>query len=600
MNIDALVESFYQKADNEDLINEVLKFLLVEADASMPPKATFEWSMIPDIPISEIGWSDVSTDAEGEQVLGPQRALLQQYLDNIGSSDDTFEGQIKSLQKFYGPQGPANIMASAKNNTEAITKLISYLVFYKTLTKVVTNFNASSAGFTFEAFLATLLHGEQIKANTGTIADFKTGDNVPVSLKLYAEKTLKVGGSFRDLVRDLREPQFDHPTEGGAGMRYVVCTKDITGEGLQQKGGIKFYQFDFTLDNVFAILASSMDKSQKNIWLPAAYVAAVKDGGTLDFNSTLPSVSQFTPEDLESKFIENLKSLLQMDKVTIKGKEVQFAPRADALDQSFPTKEELEMVLQALDYAKSDEYFNAIKSPPATKGEEPTYEVVRGISGLKKSALNKLARDAYITNHANSAERDTKRVPAAKWFSFLGARLHAANDIIVASLKAAEMKLKRKQALTDAAWVTDMDDLKVFYRGLSSEEKRQALLNSYGFLNEEQFDLNRAQATEKGAPIFSQELGNILIGGEIVEKMLKNVAALLNEEIFSVFTSLKTLSDSLNGFFAGGLSDDAQAKVAISSAKDIQKKTAKHSNQPDAPPAASPSAGLGGAKQWEE
>ena len=238
MNIDALVERFYKEADNEDLINEVLKFLLVEADASTPPRATFEWSMIPDIPISEIGWSDVSTDEDGEQILGPQRALLQQYLDNIGSADDTFEGQIKSLQKFYGPQGPANIMANAKNNTDAITKLISYLVFYKTLTKVVTNFNASSAGFTFEAFLATLLHGEQIKANTGTIADFRTGDNIPVSLKLYAEKTLKVGGSFRDLVRDLREPKFDHPADGGAGMRYVVCTKDIKGEGLQQRAEV--------------------------------------------------------------------------------------------------------------------------------------------------------------------------------------------------------------------------------------------------------------------------------------------------------------------------------------------------------------------------
>ena len=221
MNIDALVENFYKKTDDEDLINEVLRFLLTEQEAGMPPRATFNWSMIPDIPISEIGWSDVTTTDKGKQILGPQRALLQQYLDNIGSDDGTFEGQIKSLQRFYGPQGPGNIMAKAKSNTDAITRLISYLVFYKTLTKVVTNFNASSAGFTFEAFLATLLHGEQIKANTGTIADFKTGDNIPVSLKLYAEKTLKVGGSFRDLVRDLREPQFDHPAPGKAAPRIL-------------------------------------------------------------------------------------------------------------------------------------------------------------------------------------------------------------------------------------------------------------------------------------------------------------------------------------------------------------------------------------------
>ena len=69
MNIDALVENFYSNVDeNEDLMNEVLKFLLVEVDASTPPTATFDWSMIPDIPVSEIGWSDVSTvEEDGEE-----------------------------------------------------------------------------------------------------------------------------------------------------------------------------------------------------------------------------------------------------------------------------------------------------------------------------------------------------------------------------------------------------------------------------------------------------------------------------------------------------------------------------------------------------
>ena len=180
MNIDALVENFYRKNDEtESLINEVLKFLLTEQDVGMPPRATFNWSMIPDIPISEIGWSDVTTTAKGEKILGPQRALLQQYLDNIGSRGASFEEQIASLEEFY-TQGPQKIVAGATNNTEVISKLISYLVFYKTLTKVVTNFNAASAGFNFESFLATLLHGEQIKANTGTIADFLTGDNIPI------------------------------------------------------------------------------------------------------------------------------------------------------------------------------------------------------------------------------------------------------------------------------------------------------------------------------------------------------------------------------------------------------------------------------------
>ena len=207
MNIDALVESFYQKADNEDLINEVLKFLLVEADASAPPKATFEWSMIPDIPISEIGWSDVSTVGEGEEqktISGPQRQLLEGYLKNIDGK--TFEERIANISRFYS-DGAGIIGESKKDGrTEKITQAISYLVFYKTLTKVITNFNASSAGFSFESFLSALVKGKQIQTGNKTIADYTdglSGQEIPVSLKLYREGGLEVGGSYTDLINDL-------------------------------------------------------------------------------------------------------------------------------------------------------------------------------------------------------------------------------------------------------------------------------------------------------------------------------------------------------------------------------------------------------------
>ena len=76
-------------------------------------------------------------------------------------------------------------------------------------------------------------------------------------------------------------------------------------------------------------------------------------------------------------------------------------------------------------------------------------------------------------------------------------------------------------------------------------------------------------------------LGELQIGGAYVEQMLTQVSEMLNQEIFAVFTSLKTLSESLNGFFAGGLSDDGKAVTAITSAQDIQKKTAEASGQDD-------------------
>ena len=108
-----------------------------------------------------------------------------------------------------------------------------------------------------------------------------------------------------------------------------------------------------------------------------------------------------------------------------------------------------------------------------------------------------------------------------------------------------------------------------------------ALKNTLGYMETFQFALNRKQSTTDAAPINTQKFGVLSIGGQNVEIMLKQVSEILNDEIFTVFTSLKTLSDSLNGFFAGGLSDkdSGLAIQAIASADEIQKKTAQHGGQ---------------------
>ena len=568
MDIDVLVESFYQKADNDNFVNEVLKFLLAEADALTPPKATFDWSMIPDIPISEIGWSDVSTieeDGETKTILGPQRALLEQYLDNIGVEGGDFQQQIESLETFY-KNGPSQIVADAGDDrVEVIKKLISYLVFYKTLTKVVTNFNAASAGFTFESFLATLLKGTQIPTNSNTIADFTTGDNVPISLKLYAEKTLHVEGSFTDLVNDLVEPKYNHPD--GNAMRYILCTKRITGDGLKQQGTIGFYQFDFTLDNVFAILAASMDKSQRCIYLPVVFVKAVKAGETdaekLDFSAKLPAKDVLPPpEELEQEFVMISKRMFD-----------NLVPEEHDL---YPTPEEYEQMVDEISFAKRDDIFSPI-------GKGDTKVVLRGASGIKKDAIKK----ALINVYMGREEPPKKLGPRSPALEFLANIFINANNEILKQYKASEMKLLRKKALADTPFVTDLKELVEFYGTLDAKTKAVALKNTLGYMETYQFALNRAQSTSESPPINTQKFGVLSIGGQNVEIMLKQVSEILNDEIFTVFTSLKTLSDSLNGFFAGGLSDkdSGLAIQAIASADEIQKKTAEHSGQKTGAPA---------------
>jgi len=578
MNIDALVENFYRKADNEDLINEVLKFLLLKEEVSMPPRANFEWSMIPDIPISEIGWSDVSTTEEGVEIPSEQRALLQQYLDNIGSPDGSFEEQIKSLQEFYGPAGPTMVTRNASTNADAIAQLISYLVFYKTLTKVVTNFNASSAGFSFESFLAVLLNGKQVPANTGTIADFITGDNIPISLKLYTK--LHVGGSWRDLVGDVIDPKFQHPYPGGHAMRYISGIKELSGEGLKQKGTIKLYQFDITLDNIVDIMLESMHPDI--VKMPRSLISA-----GADLAAELPSAEQVPPnEDLEEALVNAVRAELD---------EIEVSPIMQEIDPDFSLDNFVNSgdggVFDVMEYAKGGhkELFAKNWNGLAYTKMGPAGTLANFI--LEKVFLPKYSQASAWTDIKSNAARD--RVVA--FIKALAKDIKTKHDAMIAQFGSTEVAKARAAALKDVDWISvkrgkkaeteyneqiedNREAIRNYYNGLEEEGKKRALLNTYGMVvggagGLTQWDLNEKQAKGETGAVEATYLGELRIGGAYVEDMLTQVSAILDEEIFGVFSSLKLLSDNLNGFFAGGLADDKKAAVAIDSAQDIEKKT---------------------------
>ena len=285
-----------------NLINEVLDSNLKLEEKVIEEQSgdmTLTYNAIPEIPLSEIGWSQLETREGGIEVPSQERQQLQDFLSNIPGKD--VGEKMRELNKFFeGDEAylkQAGFIGGA--GAEGAAKLISYLVFYKTLTTIITHFNAASAGFSFESFLAVLLGGKQIPTGQQTIADMVDGEGTPISLKLYKEGQLKVGGSFTDLANDLVRL---------GEMQYVSVTKELSGEGLEQKGKLDFYRFNFNLDNVFNIISKSVGThSPKTILLPKPFMDSNGENveGIPGRKAKLPS-----PEELETQYQEIVKKAI--------------------------------------------------------------------------------------------------------------------------------------------------------------------------------------------------------------------------------------------------------------------------------------------------
>ena len=522
---------------NEVLETETQRSLLLEQMEG----ASMTLTAIPDIAVTELGWTDVRTEGS-QEIDGPARNQLMQFLSGIPGTD--LQQKLTSIAAFYDNPDNANLDSASLG--KKIANILSYLVFYKTLTKVISNFNAASAGFNFEAFLAVLLKGEQIKANTGTIADFKTSDNVPISLKLYAENSVVVGGSFSDLVGDLTEPKFGHDF-----MQYVVVMKSFEGkakQGLDIKGDLKFFRFNFTLDNVADLILDSMDKSVVCIQISSEFIQRVSAGETdYDFGATLPAQENMSPEELEGKFIENFTELVNEPIVYTP------SPAKPEIMLNLTTDEISHFMTNQLDWSKNDALFT-----PKQIGAEK--RVLRGrvnINNSKDGAAAKAVDSAF-------GERgyDSRQLWAIR------RAISAATAAVNADYSAKTLKTARAEMLAAPDAFADPQTSVEFYNSLTDPElKKRALLNTKGRLSNLQFDLNRGQVIR-----ISEDIGQIKIGAVYVQEVLNRMTEELNRSIFSIFQSVKIIQEGTYAFMAGGLQDDSEAEKAINASQEVEGK----------------------------
>ena len=549
----------------ENLVNELLKEIIQNSTKTGKPRLleaagenVLSWSSIPEISISEIGWSNMTTNEEGTEVPSEIRAQLLDFLKNIPGP--TIKEKIEAINSFYKFDAAKLHAQGFFGDTQAsmISQIMAYLVFYKTLTTIITHFNAASAGFSFEAFLGVLLLGRQIPTGSKTIADLYTEDGTPVSLKLYAERKLKVGGSYTDLVNDL--------VEHGK-MQYIAVTKDLNevqpGKELQQKGTLKFYRFNFNLDNIFNILARSAgSESPRNIILPSNFAQKIKFNPNYKIEDSLPGVGKLpAPEELEVLFIDELNKEYKNNKKYF---------------NSLTTRDEagfnFEKFIQMINWSKDPEIFGKNKQ--------------RGSATIAMNSNNPL-----VARFAEEYQLGGWKGPAIKDVRpLINAVRDATNRVnarFASGIQKTERAKKIKQAYFGrAAGYGLIDQSRKIYNSLESDEqKKAALLSSYGYVKTGQFELNqnmvaRIAAMAKPSPgeLFPEgqskaEIGKIVIGAAQVDKMLKNVSKILNKAIFDIFTNLKLLTTNIQGYFAEGLTDDNKAVTAKEAAHNIEEKT---------------------------
>ena len=111
-----------------------------------------------------------------------------------------------------------------------------------------------------------------------------------------------------------------------------------------------------------------------------------------------------------------------------------------------------------------------------------------------------------------------------------------------------------------------------------------SLQNSFGYLNRKQFNLiqnaveNLDSIVPSETPVMpkgqdSVVFGQIQVGARNTQNMLNRMTSVLNEAIFDIFLSVKSIQDNAYSYVAGGLEEDQKADAAITASSQVISKT---------------------------
>jgi hypothetical protein len=518
------------------------------------------WNGIPELQMSELAWGAAA--GEGENPSNA-RVQLERFLEHVGvSPKDDIKVKLRALESFYtksektgktkgvGKTSLARAGINVDDPRETIGRIIGYLTFYKTLTMILQNFNASAAGFTFESFIAVLLGGEQIPTGNQTIADLTSRTGKPISLKLLTDEAANVKGSMTDLVDDLAG-RGSMPVER---MEYLVCLKSLAGEGPTLEGVIKFHRFYYDYENMLDFLTATGGKYANNLRLPLGEDGVTPDAGRqLRYTEPVPSYSGEPINDDNQEWWQ-----------------ANFEEAFDDILGKNPGRIYRKLGV-AIDYNPNDaqSFKEAVFELQGEQGQGMS------VSALEEQVL-KLFPDLIEKSNA-ATRRNVRGHPAFSLARLVNATLKELHGKLVASAKTARQEAGASAA-SPGNYASVEDSVKLL-RELHDSGDREAffnaMTNSYGYVTRKQWIVTGKQIETITKSIGEESyLGRLFIGQSYVYEMVNLYAEIMNEKVFEIFRELKVLTAALQDFFTGGLQPPA-AEQAIASSNSIGEKTAK-------------------------
>ena len=584
------LDSLLEMIDNE--VSKLATILEGRDEENFDIQAAYDSIPLPTL--SEMGWADPSK--KGGEIQDGTRRELAEYLAPIAGKSATLQEAVQDLQAHM-----EITLSLPKEDLEVIpvSTLLSFLVFYKTLTHIIANFNSATAGFLFEALLGVLTGGKQIPAKGSgggdTIADFKystgakgKGSTRWVSLKLLTEKGTTIDGSFRDLINDLADPS----KKGG--IEYVVVLKDLEGGKDDLEGSLKFYSFFLNRDTLQEFLSTSKQGTKDlQIADPRAMKMLSDDpsGLTRHAGTFFEWLEEFFKNIDYMATPKEKKTLEAATDAVVKLWGDTWDDIVDQLDKKAEwdektksytaTKEKDTATVQELE----DAYYTNFEDGGLPKTEEHVRHITKNpemlstigtdeFGGKRGDKLNKIFKPLLVALRAMYVDKegsDKKKIVDPK----TGKK--AANpqwrpseeeeyDSRVKSLKLPGDGKKGKFTYMSPeqswAYLQTIEDDKEYWDTIKKY--------SFGFLNKKQFVITQDEMKK----LVGDPFGTLSVGKVLIREALLSMIDGVNRRMFTIFRTMGELSAHLRTFFMKDMEPEAgeQAKLSARAvASDTQK-----------------------------